>query len=143
MKEYIKGFLAATGMTEKDFWVQFHANAIPAEALDTTYDDGWQDGLSWIDMFPELTRDLYTEETGKILLVVTQEAYPSNNVFPHCFQEAEEGEEYISEYVLKGHDKDGQDWEVVYRFMEIKGEEKEPDSLPWENHENIHRIQMT
>lgn len=47
------------------------------------------------------------------------------------FEEAEEGEEYVSEYSAPGYDENGNPVEIFMMFTEIKGEEVDPENLNW------------
>lgn len=51
--------------------------------------------------------------------------------FLGCFEEAEEGEEYVSEYSAPGYDENGNPVEIFMMFTEIKGEEVDPENLNW------------
>lgn len=55
----------------------------------------------------------------------------TNREFPGCFEEAEEGEEYVSEYSAPGYDENGNPVEIFMMFTEIKGEEVDPENLNW------------
>lgn len=48
-----------------------------------------------------------------------------------CFEEAEEGEGYVSEYSAPGYDENGNPVEIFMMFTEIKGEEVDPENLNW------------
>lgn len=56
---------------------------------------------------------------------------PSSRLFPGCYNDAEEGEEYISEYSAPGYDENGTPVEIFMTFTEVKGEEVEPSNLNW------------
>lgn len=55
----------------------------------------------------------------------------TNREFLGCFEEAEEGEEYVSEYSAPGYDENGNPVEIFMMFTEIKGEEVDPENLNW------------
>lgn len=55
----------------------------------------------------------------------------TNREFLGCFNEAEEGEEYVSEYSAPGYDENGNPVEIFMMFTEIKGEEAESSNLNW------------
>lgn len=55
----------------------------------------------------------------------------TNRGFLGCFGEAEEGEEYVSEYSAPGYDENGNPVEIFMMFTEIKGEEADPENLDW------------
>lgn len=56
---------------------------------------------------------------------------PTSRLFPGCYNEAEEGEEYISEYSAPGYDENGTPVEIFMTFTEVKGEEVDPSNLNW------------
>ena len=57
----------------------------------------------------------------------------SNRVFAGCWQDAKEGEEYWSEWVGYGKDKDGNEYKIIFHFKAVKGEEPDDDgSWPWD-----------
>ena len=80
-----------------------------------------------------MKKQTFKHDGQEIEIEVTHEAYPSSRLFSGCFTEAEEGEEYISEWILRGRDAVGEEWEVTYHFTETKGEESDADCLPWED----------
>ena len=78
-----------------------------------------------------MEKQMFKHGEQVIEIEVTQEAYASNRLFFGCFSNAEEGEEYTTEWILRGRDADGERWEVTYHFTETKGEESDADGLPW------------
>lgn len=46
-------------------------------------------------------------------------------------RDAEEGEEYISEYSAPGYDENGNPVEIFMTFTQVKGEEIDPENLNW------------
>lgn len=56
---------------------------------------------------------------------------PTSRLFPGCFNDAEEGEEYTSEYSAPGYDENGTPVEIFMTFTEVKGEEVDPENLNW------------
>lgn len=55
----------------------------------------------------------------------------TNRGFLGCFEEAEEGEEYVSEYSAPGYGENGNPVEIFMMSTEIKGEEADPENLNW------------
>jgi hypothetical protein len=81
----------------------------------------------------------YTLNDGRELHVV-QQAELTNRVFPGWFGDAKEGEEYTAEYFLVAEDADGERYVIVYQFDEAKGEEDDPDTLPWDEISRITEV---
>lgn len=67
---------------------------------------------------------------GKTYYATRQTEF-TDREFPGCFEEAEEGEEYVSEYSAPGYDENGNPVEIFMMFTEIKGEEADPENLNW------------
>lgn len=55
----------------------------------------------------------------------------TNRLFDGCYNDAEEGEEYISEYSAPGYDENGNPVEIFMTFTQVKGEEIDPENLNW------------
>lgn len=55
----------------------------------------------------------------------------TNRLFAGCYNDAEEGEEYISEYSAPGYDENGNPVEIFMTFTQVKGEEIDPENLNW------------
>lgn len=61
----------------------------------------------------------------------TRQMEPTSRLFPGCFNDVEEGEEYTSEYSAPGYDENGTPVEIFMTFTEVKGEEVDPENLNW------------
>lgn len=70
------------------------------------------------------------DEEGRTYYATRQMEF-TNREFLGCFEEAEEGEEYVSEYSAPGYDENGNPVEIFMMFTEIKGEEVDPENLNW------------
>lgn len=63
---------------------------------------------------------------------LTSQAELSNRVFDGWWGDAEEGEPYTAEWSCPAIDMDGNEYEIVWQFDEVKGQEREPDAYPWD-----------
>lgn len=71
------------------------------------------------------------EHEGKTY-TLAQEADYSNRVFPGWYGDAQEGEEYVTEFSAKALDDDGNEYWVYWMFDTIKGEEPADNgNWPW------------
>ena len=61
------------------------------------------------------------------------EAFATGRIFPGCFNDVENGEEYTNEWAEDAIDKDGNNVQIIYHFEDVKGEEPEPDTYDWES----------
>lgn len=61
----------------------------------------------------------------------TRQMELSNRYFPGCYQDAEDGMEYLEEWSAPGYDTKGKKVELFMRFRQIKGQEVEPENLNW------------
>lgn len=55
----------------------------------------------------------------------------TNRLFDGCYNDAEDGDEYISEYSAPGYDETGTPVEIFMAFPQVKGEEVDPENLNW------------
>ena len=53
--------------------------------------------------------------------------------FPFSFQNVEIGEEYIDEFSAKAVDNEGNEYELIWHFTQIKGQEQDDDYLDWDS----------
>lgn len=70
------------------------------------------------------------EFEGKTYYAARQMEY-TNRVFPGCYNDAKDGDEYTSEWSTPGYDENGNRVEIYMEFEEVKGEEVEPENLDW------------
>lgn len=65
-------------------------------------------------------------------------------VFPNCFTEVDDGEEYTSEWSARAVDENGEEgneYKVVWQFEAVKGTEPEDDSdWPWDIVSTVRRL---
>lgn len=72
------------------------------------------------------------EHEGKTY-TLTQVADYSNRVFPGWYGDAQEGEEYVTEFSAKALDDDGNEYWVYWMFDTVKGEEPADNgNWPWD-----------
>lgn len=62
---------------------------------------------------------------------ITEQAVPTNRVFPGWWGDAKDGEEYISEWSAPATYKDGREVIIKWLFNEIRGQEEDPEFLDW------------
>lgn len=62
---------------------------------------------------------------------LTNDAYLTNRVFPGCWNDVSDGEEYASEWESPAVDGGGNEYLVRWQFSATKGEEPEDDNWPW------------
>lgn len=74
-----------------------------------------------------LDREYGTVTYDGQVYVLQGQAYLSDRVFPGGWHDAEEGEEYTTEYYADAVDPDGNDYIVVWQFDTVKGEEPEDE----------------
>nr|DAG15724.1 MAG TPA: hypothetical protein [Caudoviricetes sp.] len=67
---------------------------------------------------------------GKVYCA-TRQMELSNRYFPGCYQDAEDGMEYLEEWSAPGYDTKGEKVELFMRFRQVKGQEVEPENLNW------------
>lgn len=79
---------------------------------------------------------VYRTTDGKDL-TVTRQAELTSRLFDGGWHGAKDGEEYIAEWDLIAEDEDSNRYKIVYQFEQVKGEEEEPDSLPWDEVSHI------
>lgn len=73
---------------------------------------------------------------------LTDNCFLTNRLFDGWWGDAEEGEEYTSEWEAPARDETGNIYRVTWQFEAIKGEEPEDDGWPWENDEHIINVEM-
>lgn len=64
---------------------------------------------------------------------LTADADFSSRVFPGGWHDAEDGEEYVSEWDAPAVDAEGEKYIVRFHFYASKGGELEPDYFPWDD----------
>ena len=69
---------------------------------------------------------------GKIYSL-TEQAELTNRVFPGWWGDAESGETYTSEWSARAIGPDGEPYEMIWQFEQVKGSEQEPDTLDWDD----------
>ena len=81
---------------------------------------------------------------GMELVTIELDDEPSltNAVFPNWWGDAEEREEYISQWSDIAHDEEGNRYNVIYEFPAVKGEEPDDDEWPWSEVSYISKINM-
>lgn len=62
---------------------------------------------------------------------LTDQAELTNRVFPGWVGDVETGESYTSEWAANATGPDGESYQVVWQFEQVKGKEQEPDMLNW------------
>ena len=72
------------------------------------------------------------EHNGKTYMMTGQSEL-TNRVFPNWWGDAAEGETYISEWFAPAVDVDGNEYQVIWQFDQVRGDEQEPDSLNWDD----------
>lgn len=83
-------------------------------------------------------------EDGKleaIELNSDDECAPTNRVFPGWWGDAlQDGDDYWSEWACRATDSDGNEYQIVWQFPAVKGQEPEDDEWPWDDESYIDRI---
>lgn len=130
-------------MRKYDFYI--HTISGDIQPLDDwRYDYESMDPESWHGKPIEECNPANWIEDGKLIpLKLTSEgnATLTNRVFSLWYGKAEEGEEYISEWQEIAKDEDGNEYRIIWQFDVIKGFEPYDEELPWDNLDNISRIQ--
>lgn len=72
------------------------------------------------------------EFEGKIYALTSQPEL-SNRVFSGWWGDVSEGEEYTAEWSAPAMGEDGYEYVVRWQFSEMKGAEREADSLDWDD----------
>lgn len=73
-------------------------------------------------------------ESTVTLNIGNTDAQPTNRVFTGWWGDAEQGEEYTSEWSDTVIGSDGERYEVIWQFTEIKGDESDDASnYPWDD----------
>lgn len=75
---------------------------------------------------------------GKTYTLTAQADY-SNRLFTDWWGDAKEGETYTVEFNCTAIDEEGYDYAVYWQFDDIKGQEREPDSYPFDD-EHVTRV---
>lgn len=72
------------------------------------------------------------EFEGKIFALTSQPEL-SNRIFSGWWGDVSEGEEYTAEWSAPAMGEDGYEYVVRWQFSEMKGAEREADSLDWDD----------
>ena len=77
-----------------------------------------------------------TAECGGVAVALLGQAELTNRLFNGCYSDVSDGESYISERSCKGIDRNGEQYEIIWRFDEVKGSELEDaGSYDWSQYE--------
>lgn len=76
------------------------------------------------------------ELAGKKYAVISQPEL-SNRIFPGWWGDADQGEEYMSEWVAPAISQDGHNVAIVWRFDEVKGLERGENDYEWDAVHNV------
>lgn len=68
------------------------------------------------------------------------ECYLTDREFRGWWGDAETGGAYQAEWACLATDNNGERYEIVWRFDETKGSEREAEDLPWDSAEHIHAV---
>lgn len=120
--------IAATGMTQSELIAtaidRMYQQETQTMTTDTAYD------------YTDLARRYGTIEVEvkglELTFWPTRQPELSNRLFTGWWGDAEEGEPYTTEWSCPAIDMDGNEYEITWQFDEIKGEEREPDTYPWD-----------
>lgn len=83
--------------------------------------------------YEEMAREYGEYEFNGNAYALTSYAERTNRLFPGWWGDAEEGEEYVDEWGASAIDEAGEEYEVVFQFDRVKGDEEEADGLPWDD----------
>ena len=79
----------------------------------------------------------------EINVELTEEAWLTNRSFPENFHDADMGEEYIDEWCASARDTEGNEYQIIWHFSEIKGQETlEAENLPWDDIDKIYDVTL-
>lgn len=81
--------------------------------------------------FSNLEREFGSYELDGKTYYATRQMELTNRVFPGCYNDAEDGDEYTTEWSAPGYDENGNRVEIYMEFEEVKGEEVEPENRNW------------
>lgn len=95
------------------------------------------------DAHTELTAELkrynkFSAQNGEVehegkFYALTSQPELSNRVFSGWWGDVSDGEEYTAEWSAPAMGEDGYEYVVRWQFSEIKGAEREADSLDWDD----------
>lgn len=97
----------------------------------------------WQNDYESTEPDQWVVEGKLIPIELTSDGDASltNRVFHLWYGNAEEGEEYISEWQEIAKDNDGNEYRITWQFDVIKGYEPYDDEWPWDDLDHIAIVQ--
>ena len=115
-----------------------NANAEFGATLDSSVEDMVKQYRQELrdEAFDVADMEFGTVECGGEKVALLGQAELTNRLFDGCYSDASYGESYISEWSCAGINRNGERYEITWRFEEVKGSELEDASLyDWSKYE--------